>query len=269
MTRRGGGSMKAHGKLFVVTGAAGGIGSEIVKQLLQRGARVAACDINEAALAELPESPDLKTYVVDITDLEAVNSLPAEIMKKQGEVDGLINTAGIIQPFVKVKDIDYEHVYRLMNINFYGTLYMVKAFLPYLLNRPEAHIVNISSMGGFLPVPGQAIYGASKAAVKLLSESLYAELKNTNVKVTVVFPGATRTKIAEHSGVEVSEAEQESSKIPMMDPGDVARLIITGMEENRFQVFTGKDSKTMNLLYRLHPRFAVDYIARQMGSLLK
>lgn len=261
--------MKVKEKLFVVTGAAGGIGSEIVKLLLSKGARVAACDINESELAKLPQSPGLVTYVLDITDLKAVNSLPSAVMEKQGEVDGLINTAGIIQPFVRVNDIDYEHIYRVMNVNFYGTLFMVKAFLPFLLKRPEAHIVNISSMGGFLPVPGQAVYGASKAAVKLLSESLYAELRNTNVRVTVVFPGATRTRITEHSNVEIPEAERKSSKIPTMDPKVVARLIIEGVEQDRFQIFTGRDSKTMNLLYRLNPKFAVDYIARQMGSLLK
>ncbi|HRD39265.1 MAG TPA: SDR family NAD(P)-dependent oxidoreductase, partial [Bacteroidia bacterium] len=71
-----------------------------------------------------------------------------------------------------------------------------KSFLPHLLKRPEAHIVNISSMGGFLPVPGQSIYGATKAAVKLLTEGLRSELLDTNVRVTLIFPGAIGTNIA-------------------------------------------------------------------------
>lgn len=267
--------MKVEGKVFVVTGASGGIGGELVKLLLKKGAKVAGVDINQAELErlreQLRESEDkIRTYQLDITDRTAVESLPEKVKSDLGEPDGLINTAGIIQPFVMVSEIDYNCVSRIMNVNFYGTLYMIKAFLPHFLMRPEAHIVNVSSMGGFLPVPGQAIYGASKAAVKLLSESLYAELKNTNVRVTVVFPGATETKIAEHSGVQVSqEPEKAESKIPMMKPDEVAKIIIDGVEKDKFQIFTGSDSNTMNILYRLNPRFAVDFITKRMASLLE
>ncbi len=267
--------MKTEGKVFVVTGASGGIGQEIVKLLIKRGGKVAAVDINQNELErvreQLKESEDkLKAYQVDITNKSLVESLPEKVRAELGEPDGLINAAGIIQPFVMVSEIDYERVFRVMNVNFYGTLYMTKTFLPYLLKRPEAHIVNISSMGGFLPVPGQAIYGASKAAVKLLSESLYAELKDTKVKVTVVFPGATETKIAEHSGVQVSqESKEEGNKIPMMKPDEVARIIVDGMEKDKFQIFTGSDSSMMNILYRLNPKFAVDMITKRMSSLLK
>lgn len=267
--------MKAEGKVFVVTGASGGIGQEIVKLLIKRGGKVAAVDINQNELEifkdKLKKSEnEVRTYQADITNKSLVESLPEKVRAELGEPDGLINAAGIIQPFVMVSEIDYERVFRVMDVNFYGTLYMTKTFLPYLLKRPEAHIVNISSMGGFLPVPGQAIYGASKAAVKLLTESLYAELKDTKVKVTVVFPGATETKIAEHSGVEVSQgSKEEASKIPMMKPDEVARIIVDGMEKDKFQIFTGSDSNMMNILYRLNPKFAVDMITKRMSSLLK
>lgn len=264
--------MKVKGKVFVVTGAAGGIGSEVVREILSRGGKVFAIDINSEELAKLEKnmkdlSQNIRTRKVDITSLGEVEKLPSVVVEELGEPDGLLNIAGIIQPFLKVSEIDLNTVERIMKVNFYGTLFMIKAFLPHLLSRPEAHIVNVSSMGGFLPVPGQAIYGASKAAVKLLSEALYAELKNTPVKVTVVFPGATETDIAKHSGINI-ESSQESN-FPMLKPREVARLIVEGMERNAFQVFTGKDSKTMNLLYRLNPRFAVDFITRQMASLLE
>jgi short-subunit dehydrogenase len=157
-----------------------------------------------------------------------------------------------------------------MSINFYGTVYMVKAFLPHLLKRPEAHIVNISSMGGFLPVPGQSIYGASKAAVKLLTEGLYSELKGTNVNVTVVFPGATQTNISENSGLKVPKSASKSQKqdFPMLPASEAAEIIVRGISANRFQVFVGKDSKFMNLLCRINPKFATNFIAKQMKSLL-
>jgi len=78
---------------------------------------------------------------------------------------------------------------------------MTKAFLPFFLKRSEAHVVNISSMGGFIPFPGQTIYGAAKAAVKIFTEGLYAELKDSNVNVTVVHPGAIATNITTNSGL--------------------------------------------------------------------
>lgn len=245
----------------------------MVAALIGRGARVAAVDIFEEPLEELAkklrsENGTLETYVADITDIATVGQLPERVRLKQGEVDGLINCVGIIQPFIRIRNIDYATVEKVMRVNFYGTLYMTKAFLPLLLERPEAHIVNVSSMGGFLPFPGQAIYGASKAAVKLMTEALYAELKSTNVGVTVVFPGATETQIAQHSGIEVPE-QPSNRKIPMLKPEEVARLIVDGVEKNRLQVFTGKDSKTMNFLYRISPKRAIDAVTKSMGSFLR
>ena len=76
----------------------------------------------------------------------------------------IINNAGIIQHFIPIKDLSYEEINRVFNVNFFGTVYMIKAFLPYFIDRPEAHIVNISSMGGFLPVPGQSICGSAVAS---------------------------------------------------------------------------------------------------------
>ena len=127
-----------------------------------------------------------------MSDKAAAEALPQQVIDRFGAVDGIINNAGIIQPMVPVADLDYGVIQKVLNVNFYGVLYLTKAFLPHLKARPEAHIVNTSSMGGFLPVPGQTIYGASKAAVKLFTEGLWSELADTNVKVTVVFPAPSR-----------------------------------------------------------------------------
>ena len=268
--------MKITEKTFLVTGGGSGIGKELVLALLEKGAKVAAVDVRDEALAELKEEVGqdanrLSTHVLNITDKEAVGKLPGEIISAQGSIDGIINVAGIIQPFVRVNDLKYDAIDRVMNVNFYGTLYMVKAFLPHLLNRPEAHIVNVSSMGGFLPVPGQSVYGASKAAVKLLTEGLYAELADTNVRVSVVFPGATKTNISENSGVtgpkETKDGAPQKS-IPMLSAGKAAQIIIKGIEKNKLHIFTGNDSKMMNALYRLNPVFATNFILKQMKSLL-
>lgn len=268
--------MKVQNKVIVVTGGGNGIGRELVLNLLSRGARVAAVDINESALQETiklagDKKDKLSTHVVNITDKAAVESLPEQIISRHGAVDGIINNAGIIQPFVRVYDLDYAAIERVMNVNFYGALYMTKAFLPHLLKRPEAHVANTSSMGGFLPVPGQSIYGAAKAAVKLLTEGLHSELAHTNVGVTVIFPGAIGTNIAVNSGVGDSlkmDASTQQRAIRVLQPSKAAEIIIDAIEKNKYRVLVGSDAKFMDFIYRLNPQRAANFIFKQMQSLL-
>ena len=268
--------MKVQNKVIVITGGGNGIGRELVLNLLSKGARVAAVDINASALQETVGlagvmKDKLSTHVVNITDKDAVAALPEQVISKHGAVDGVINNAGIIQHFVRVNDLDYAAIERVMNVNFYGTLYMTKAFLPHFLTRPEAHITNISSMGGFLPVPGQTIYGAAKAAVKLFTEGLHSELSNTNVRVTVVFPGAIDTNIAANSGVRLSLFAESSNKqrsIKPLAPSKAAQIIIDGMEKDHYQILVGRDSAFMDFIYSVSSKHAAKFIFKLMQSLL-
>jgi short-subunit dehydrogenase len=269
--------MKVQDKVIVVTGGGNGIGRELALNLLSKGASVAAIDINESALQETAElagnkKDKLSTHIVNITNKDAVAVLPEQVISRHGNVDGLINNAGIIQPFVRINDLDYAAIERVMNVNFYGTLYMTKAFLPHLLTRPEAHIANVSSMGGFLPVPGQTLYGASKAAVKLFTEGLRSELLNTNVGVTVIFPGAIGTNIAANSGVgntlRVENVDQAEMARRTLAPAKAAEIIIDGIEKNRYRVLVGSDVTFLDRFYRLSPERAANFIFKQMKSLL-
>jgi NAD(P)-dependent dehydrogenase (short-subunit alcohol dehydrogenase family) len=268
--------MKVQNKVIVVTGGGNGMGREVTLNLLAKGAKVFAIDINEAALQETiqlagDKKGNLATQVCNITDKAAVEALPAKVIETFGVVDGIINNAGIIQPFVRLKDLSYDAVDRVLDVNLYGTLYMVKAFLPYLLERPIAHIANVSSMGGFLPVPGQTIYGASKAAVKLMTEGLYAELLDTNVKVTLVYPGAIGTNITANSGVSIPGASQssgEEQKIKPLAPSKAAEIIVDAIEADRYSVLVGSDAKLMDFITRLNPKMAAGFIYKQMKSLL-
>jgi NADP-dependent 3-hydroxy acid dehydrogenase YdfG len=267
--------MKIQNKVIVVTGGGNGMGREIVLKLLAKGASVAAVDINESALQEIVKlagdhKENLASFALNIADKAAVEALPAKILARFGTVDGLINNAGIIQPFVRLNDLKFEAIDRVLDVNFYGTLYMIKAFLPELLKRPVAHVVNVSSMGGFLPVPGQTVYGASKAAVKLLTEGLYAELLNTNVKVTLVYPGAIGTNIAANSGVRIniSADDQKASTAKPLAPDKAAEIIVEAMEQDRYSVLVGSDARFMDFIYRLSPKGAAGFIYKQMKSLL-
>ena len=263
--------MKVKNKVIVVTGGGNGVGRELTLQLLKQGAHVAAIDINTTGLEETRQlskvSKCLSIHTADITDLQSVQNVYDEVIKAHGAVDGLINNAGIIQPFIHVKDLDMKVVERVMNVNFYGTYYMISTFLPHLLTRPEAHIVNVSSMGGFLPVPGQALYGASKAAVKQLTTSLYTELKDTNVDVSVVVPGAMATNIKKNSQASDQEITEEDKNNKMfLSPEKAALLIIQTMEKNVLVKYLGKDSLAMNILMKFVPKFSMNMVSRMIAA---
>jgi short-subunit dehydrogenase len=271
-------TMEIANKVFVVTGGGNGMGREVTLQLLARGARVAAVDLSEVGLAETATlagaaSGKLTTHALNVADRDAVLALPDAVIAAHGQVDGLFNVAGIIQPFVKINELGFDVIERVMNVNFWGVVNMSKAFLPYLLARPESGLLNVSSMGGFLPVPGQAAYGASKAAVKLFTEALFAETQGTSLKVTVIFPGGVGTNITANSGVDTAKLEAMASggngkERKVTSPADAGRQMIEAMEKGSFRATIGSDARFMDRFARFSPRRATLLIASQMKSLL-
>jgi len=266
--------MQIPAKVFVVTGAGNGIGREVALQLLGRGAKVAAVDLSEEGLATTREAAAsygdrLSTHTLSVADRAAVEALPDAVVAAHGHVDGVLNIAGIIQRFVHVEDLSFDEIERVMNVNFYGTLNMDKVFLPLLKQRPEAVLLNVSSMGGLVPVPGQGAYGASKAAVKLLTETLYAELQGTSVSVIEVFPGGVGTDIAGNSGVDVAALAAKAGKTPKVTSvEDAGRIIVEAVADGRFRVLIGNDAKMLDRLSRIAPRRAITTVADQMKKLL-
>lgn len=266
--------MEVRDHVFVVTGGGNGIGREVVLELLRRGARVAAVDLRPDGLEETAglaaAGERLSLHAADVGDRERVGALPDEVLAAHDRVDGLLNVAGIIQRFVPVADLEWPDMDKVVTVNFWGTVATCKAFLPHLLARPAAAILNVSSMGGLAPVPGQTVYGASKAAVKLFTEGLYAELRGTPVAVTGVFPGGVATNITANSGVEVpaGAADAASSRMPTTTPQDAAKQIVVGLEKGAYRVVVGKDARGLDLMSRIAPRRATDLVAKKMAALL-
>jgi NAD(P)-dependent dehydrogenase (short-subunit alcohol dehydrogenase family) len=270
--------MKIQDKNFVVTGGGNGIGREVVLGLLRQGARIDAIDLRREGLDETgrlagDRGESYAGWNLDVTDRSAVATTAAEIIAARGQIDGLVNVAGIIQRFAPFAELSVPEMEKVMAVNFWGPVYLVKAFLPELITRPEASLVEVSSMGGLAPVPGQTVYGASKAAVKLFTEGLYAELRDTNVAVTVVFPGGVATGITENSGVAAptsaiaaGEAAKMASKLTT--PQDAAARIIAGIEQGSYRVVIGRDARMLDRLSRLAPQRATDMIAKRMASLV-
>jgi NAD(P)-dependent dehydrogenase (short-subunit alcohol dehydrogenase family) len=272
--------MQIPDRVFVVTGGGNGIGREVVLDLLRRGARVAAVDLSVEGLAETARLAEtvgrpgaaegrLTTHVMSVADRAGVEALPAQVVAAHGQVDGVLSIAGIIQRFVHVEDLTIEEIEKVMAVNFWGTLYLNKAFLPLLKARPQAALLNVSSMGGLVPVPGQGAYGASKGAVKLLTECLYAELRGTSVAVTVVFPGGVGTHITSNSGVEVPTVTMEGGKQPRTTAADdAARQIVDAVASGTFRVLIGGDARMLDRLSRLAPTRAITTVADRMKKML-
>ena len=137
----------------------------------------------------------------------------------------------------------------------------MQAFLPMLLTRPRASLVNVSSMGALVPVPGQTAYEASKAAVKLLREGLYAELREMGVAVTAVYPGGVATQIADNSGCR--GAERATDQPRGGGPSDPRRA-----RERALPSGHRGDARLLDLISRLRPRWATEFVARRMANLL-
>ena len=135
-------------------------------------------------------------------------------------------------------------------------------------DRTEQYIVNVSSMGGFFPFPGQTIYGASKAALKIFTEGLYAELEKTNVRVMIVLPGAMNTNITTNSNVEMNTTKDESN-YKMLEADVAAAQIIDGIEKNKFKLFLGSDAKFLKFLYKINSKWAISFINNKMSNINK
>jgi short-subunit dehydrogenase len=174
-------------------------------------------------------------------------------------------------------EIDQSQMDWLMNINFWGVVHSTRAFLPHLATRPEAHLVNLSSIFGIIGPPGQTAYAASKFAVRGFSESLRHELQmaGSPVRLSVVHPGGVATNIARNSrtGSGVSDNARRSETIERFDhvakttPQAAAARIIEGIEKNQPRILIGSDARMMDLLQRFRPATYWAVLARLMTML--
>lgn len=183
------------GKVVVITGGSRGLGLVMARQLAREGARLALIAEHESpldrALQELTaEGADVRAFACDIRDRSAVAATVDAIAAGFGRIDVLMNNAGVIQ-VGPVANMQYEDFQRAMDVHYWGALHMTLAVLPHL--RPGSRIVNITSIGGKLPLPHLVPYSASKFALVGLSEALRAELLPDGIRVTTVAPGLMRT----------------------------------------------------------------------------
>jgi short-subunit dehydrogenase len=262
----------------VVTGAGSGIGRALARQLDAVGSALALADIDEAGLLETAQSLEKKsalvtTDVVDVADEHGVRSFAEEVSKRHGRVTLLINNAGIAL-HGNFEEVSLDDFRSLMNINFWGTVYGVKFFLPLLKREKRAHIVNISSVFGMIAPAGQCAYAASKFAVRGFTEALRHELDGGNVCVSCVHPAGIRTQIARHARVGAGvtgtghhEKAARFEKLLRTSPEAAAARILRGVERREPRILIGSDAYQVDVLLRFRPATYWKTLSRRLEKL--
>jgi NAD(P)-dependent dehydrogenase (short-subunit alcohol dehydrogenase family) len=255
---------KLEQSVAVITGAATGIGRALAARLADEGARLCLADINKVLLDAVAQGLraqgcDVSAYAVDVADRRQVESLCRNAVEHFGRVDWLINNAGVAL-CGDVEEVSLSDIEWLMGINFWGTVYGVKYFLPILKQQEKAYIVNMSSVFGMIAPPGEAAYSASKFAVRGFTEALRHELAGTNVQVSSVHPGGIHTGIAKASrvgaGVDPKKHEEEAAKFEFLartTPERAADRIVSGVLHGETRILIGRDASQIDLIQRLWP----------------
>ena len=191
--------MDISGKVAVVTGSSSGIGASVASDLARRRAKVVAVARRKDRLDELVErcrvtSPESMACAADISTRAECERVVRSTEEHFGRVDILVNNAGISihRNAARTTADDVEH---LMAVNFFAPMYLTTSALPGMLDRGQGSVVNVTSVAGYVPNPGEAAYGAAKAALSLWSHGLAVDLHGTGVQVTVVSPGPIDTEI--------------------------------------------------------------------------
>lgn len=250
-------------KVVVITGAAGGIGRALAHNASGQGAKLAICDMNEAGLAETAElsgTTDVITAKVDVADRSQVEGFRDQVVAHYGHADVVINNAGVAVSQT-IEDLTYEDFEWIMGINFWGMVYGSKAFLPILKQRPEAGLVNLSSIFGIISVPTQGSYNASKFAIRGFTEALRHEMAHTNVHVMCVHPGGIKTDIARNARFYVGpdgdkSHDKSASKFDKMvrtSPEDAAKKIYKDLAAGKGRCLIGADAKIIDAWQRAVP----------------
>ncbi len=239
-------------KVIVVTGGSDGIGKALVEQFLELGAKVATCGRNHDKLYQLQQTNVGKPLLIQATDVsneQDCKNFIDSVIATYGTVDILINNAGISMRSL-FADVELSALKKVMDINFWGTVYCTKFCLPHIAKN-NGSIVAVSSIAGFRGLPGRTGYSASKFAVNGFMESLRTELLNTGVNVLWVCPGFTSSNIRNAALNKDGNAQGESpmDEGTMMSSTECATHIINTIEKRKRRLvltFTGKRTVFMN-----------------------
>ncbi|EIC84991.1 oxidoreductase [Serratia sp. M24T3] len=234
-------------KIILITGVSSGFGRALAQEALNSGYRVVGTVRNDAAKTAFEALNAARAFarVLDVTDFNAIEGIIADVEASIGPIDVLVNNAGYGHEGV-MEESPLEDMKRQFDVNVFGAVAMTKAVVPFMRQRRHGHILNITSMGGFIAMPGIAYYCGSKFALEGISEVLGKELKPFNIAVTAVAPGSFRTDWAGRSMVRtprtiadydplfdpIRQAREEKNGKQLGDPAKAARAMLVAIESD-------------------------------------
>ena len=259
--------------LFIITGAASGIGRALTMNAINEGAKVIATDVNEQDLDETISLTGEKAekYLLDVANPEQIQTFASAILQKYPDENIiLVNNAGVALASGTFTETPIEDFEWLMNINLWGVVRMTKAFLPHLVSKNKGHIVNVSSVFGIAGMPTDSAYCTAKFGVKGFTDVLKAELLGTPIIVSSVHPGGIKTNIArnarisstqniEEAKTKMAKFEKEALKMPAEK---AAQIIIDGIKKDRSRILIGNDAKVLDWIVRIFPNSYHKIIAK-------
>ncbi len=232
--------MKLRGRNVIVTGASSGIGMETAREFARAGSNVVLAAREKAELEtlaeELEDLPGQRMIVpLDVSDREAVIKMVTRVVDEMGTVDILVNNAaqGL---HASIAEGDVENMRRVMDVNFFGTIYAIQAVLPEMRRRGKGCIVNVSSVQGRIATPYNGIYSASKAALNASTEALRMELDGSGILVISIYPGLTDTPFQDNAIQEV-ETPPRSRLLRSKPASVVAERIIQAVRKEQREAY--------------------------------
>lgn len=250
-------------KVAVITGAGSGIGRALALQLASEGAKVIICDVNEKGLKETATQIEAKNgdyfdKIVNVASREEMAALAIEVNDLFGGADLVFNNAGIALGKKPLTDLSYEEWEKIMGINLWGVIYGTKEFLPQLLRKSEAAVINISSVFGLAGIADQTPYCTTKFAVRGFTESLRMELIDTPVEVYCVHPGGINTNIANYAMEEAKDAKTKKEvenfqKMLKHTPAKAANTILSAVKSKNQKILIGEEAYAFDFATRLLP----------------
>jgi len=214
-------STPLNGKVAIVTGSNQGLGLEIARKFVELGASVILCARDSVLLDEAKEAlcglakdgQSIKAMAADVSNLQDVSQLVKQTLSCFGRIDILVNNAGIYGPMDIIEDVDWEQWVKAIEINLYGSVLMCRAVLPTMKAQGGGKIIQISGGGATNPMPKISAYAVSKAAIVRFAETLAEEVREHNIDVNAIAPGALNTRLLD----EVLEAGPEKAGYSFFD----------------------------------------------------
>lgn len=222
-------------KVVIITGASSGIGEATAIELASKGAKLVLAARREDRLKKLEEEIQKiggrAVYkVTDVASHEQVEALAEYALKEFGKIDVMVNNAGVM-PLSPVHQKKIDEWDKMIDVNIKGLLYGIAAVLPFMRERKEGHIINVSSIAGHLVFPASAVYSGTKFAVRAITEGLRIEEASNNIRTTIISPGTISTELLEAiSDPKLKSEIVEVSKIGIK-PASIARAIAFAIEQ--------------------------------------